>query len=187
MKSTLQKYKSVFSVLIYSQNHAAIAPIPEHVNRTLSGPWRSRPARLANPHASVRGCPSSHLPGTGLGASAAPPFRACPCRACFQASFLLMAKVLGCFLVSLAGKHSSSCRSPILSLWKKVNGHEGQGQKRKCQKVLSYIQSFYSEIFQAQRSTRRYREPLRQAPPPGFRRRPRLTISELPRPARVCP
>ena len=53
MKSTLQKYKSVFSVLIYSQNHAAIAPIPEHVNRTLPGPWRSRPACLANPHASL--------------------------------------------------------------------------------------------------------------------------------------
>lgn len=182
MKSTLQKYKSVFSVLIYSQNHVAVAPIPEHVNPALPGPGGP-----------VRGRPSSHLPGTGLQASAAPPFRARPCRACFQASFLLMAKVLGCFLVSLAGKHSSSCRSPILSLWKRVNGHEDQGQKRKCQKVLPYIQRFYSEIFQAQRSTRRYREPLRQAPPPGFRRRPRLMISdtpaqaELPRPARFCP
>lgn len=94
----------------------------------------------------------------------------------------------------LNGAHSSSCRPPILSLWKRVNGHEDQGQKRKCQRVFPHIQSFYSEkLFQVQTNTRVYREPLHRGPPPGFPRRARLMISdaatqaELLRPARVCP
>lgn len=180
VKSTLQKYKSVFSVLIYSQNHAAVAPIPEHVNPTLPRPWRSCPARFADPHASVCGCPSSHLPGTGLRASAAPPFRVCPCRACFQASFLLMAKVLGCFLVSLAGKHSSSCRFPILSLWKRVNGHEDQGQKRRC---FHTFRVFILKVFKLREVQEGTASPFAGHPHPGscgFHRCPCLMISDAP-------
>lgn len=69
VKPTLQKHESAFPVLIYSQNRAAVAPIPEHVDAALPGPGPAAPG-FADPLPLSADTPPLPLLGTGLGASA---------------------------------------------------------------------------------------------------------------------